>query len=228
MIIDTHCHFDMMPHPEAYVSAKEKAGDIVIGMTNLPSHFKMGQPFLNSFCNVRLALGFHPLLAAENRGELSLFRGLVGQTSYIGEIGLDFSREGADTKDEQIIVLREILEAIHGQKKIVSVHSRRAERTLLDLLCEYDVKNVIFHWYTGPKGLVTDITEQGYYFSINEAMCLSRNGQEIIKRIPRDRMLTETDAPYNSRNNIRKALETIQMTEEDVRQNFMSLVERVR
>ena len=37
MIIDTHCHFDMMPHPEAYISAKEKAGDIVIGMTNLPS-----------------------------------------------------------------------------------------------------------------------------------------------------------------------------------------------
>lgn len=228
MIIDTHCHFDMMPHPEAYVSAKEKAGDIVIGMTNLPSHFTMGRPFLESFRNVRLALGFHPLLVFENKGELSLFRRLVGQTSYIGEIGLDFSREGADTKDEQIIVMREILEAIHGQKKIVSVHSRRAEQTLLDLLCKYDVKNVIFHWYTGPTGLVTDIIEQGYYFSINEAMCLSKNGQEIIQRIPKDRILTETDAPYNSRNNIRKALETIQMTEEDVRQNFMSLVDIIR
>lgn len=35
MIIDTHCHFDMMPNPEAYISAKEKVGDIVIEVTKI-------------------------------------------------------------------------------------------------------------------------------------------------------------------------------------------------
>ena len=52
MIIDTHCHFDMMPNPEGYISAKEKAGDIVIGMTNLPSHFKMGQSHLIGYKHI--------------------------------------------------------------------------------------------------------------------------------------------------------------------------------
>ena len=83
MIIDTHCHFDMMPNPEAYISAKEKVGDIVIGMTNLPSHFKMGFPHVRRYKHIRLALGLHPLLASENKNELPLFNCLLDQTSYI-------------------------------------------------------------------------------------------------------------------------------------------------
>ena len=170
MIIDTHCHFDMMPHPEAYISAKEKAGDIVIGMTNLPSHFRMGQPHLRSFKHVRLALGLHPLLASENKNELPLFNCLLDQTSYIGEIGLDFSKEGITTKNDQVFILRKLLEKLKGKKKIVSVHSRKAEREMVDLLREYEIENVIFHWYSGPIDLITPILDMGFYFSVNEAM----------------------------------------------------------
>jgi TatD DNase family protein len=118
----------MMPSPEAYIKQREQAGDIVIGMTNLPSHFQIGQAHLKGFKHIRLALGLHPLLAAESKKEVSLFKRLVDQTSYIGEIGLDFSRESYATKDDQVSVLRELLPAIRGKKKIVSVHSRRAEK----------------------------------------------------------------------------------------------------
>ena len=227
MIIDTHCHFDMIPNPEAYISAREKAGDVVIGMTNLPSHFRMGQPHLNKFKHIRLALGFHPLLAAENKSELAL-RKFLSQTSYIGEIGLDFSRDGISTKDEQISVLRELLAELRGKKKIISVHSRRAEKELLGLLCEYDIKNVIFHWYSGPVDLIPSILKQGFYFSVNESMCLSKNGRAIIEKIPQDRVLTETDAPYNERNSIRNVLDYMRMSENDVLQNFRQLLNRLK
>ena len=46
MIIDTHCHYDMMRSPESYIEKVEKTGDIVIGMTNLPSHFDMGFEYI--------------------------------------------------------------------------------------------------------------------------------------------------------------------------------------
>ena len=182
-MIDTHCHFDMMPQPEAYIRQKEQAGDIVIGMTNLPSHFQIGQPHLRGYKHIRLALGLHPLLAAESKSEVTLFKRLINQTSYIGEIGLDFSKEGLATKDEQVVVLRELLSAIRGKKKIVSAHSRRAEKELLALLSEYEIKNVIFHWYSGPVDLIPAIIAQGYYFSVNEAMCRSRNGQAIVEKL---------------------------------------------
>ena len=227
-MIDTHCHFDMMPKPEAYIRQRELVGDIVIGMTNLPSHFQMGQPHLKGYKHIRLALGMHPLLATESKIEVPLFKMLVDQTSYIGEIGLDFSKEGYATKDGQVAVLREVLSAIRGKKKIVSVHSRKAEKELLALLCEYEIKNVVFHWYSGPVDLIPDILAQGYYFSVNEAMCLSKNGRAIIEKIPRERLLTETDAPYNERTNIRAVLDYMKMSEMDVLQNFRDLITRLK
>ena len=227
-MIDTHCHFDIMSNPEAYIYAKEVVGDIVIGMTNLPSHFCIGEPYIRSFKHVRLALGLHPLLAADKQNELHIFKNNIEKTSYIGEIGLDFSKSGISTKEIQISVLRKILSELKGKKKIVSVHSRKAERELLDLLCEYDIKNVIFHWYSGPVGLIPSILSCGYYFSINESMTLSKNGQKIIENIPKPRILTETDAPYNSKTDIGNVLTYLQMTEQDIKNNFMELVRKIK
>lgn len=227
-MIDTHCHFDMMPNPEAYIRQKELAGDTVIGMTNLPSHFQMGFSHIRGYKHVRLALGMHPLLAAESKKEVPLFKRLVDQTSYIGEIGLDFSKEGFATKDEQVEVLRDLLSTIRGNKKIVSVHSRRAEKELLVLLNEYEINNVIFHWYSGSVDLIPDILDRGYYFSVNEAMCRSKNGQSVIERIPRERILTETDAPYNDWSSIRKVLEFLHMSEADVYENFGKLLKSIK
>lgn len=228
MIIDTHCHFDMMPEPEAYIQEREKAGDIVIGMTNLPSHFIMGYPYVKSYKNIRFSLGMHPLLTSGNSNEVVLFQKNVKNTSYIGEIGLDFSKDGISTKDIQISVLRKILRELKGKKKIISVHSRKAERELLELLCEYEIENVIFHWYSGPLELIPSIISRGYYFSINEAMVISKNGQNIIKNIPKNRILTETDAPYNKKVNIGNVLTYLQMTEQEVKNNFMDLVANIR
>lgn len=227
-MIDTHCHFDIMSNPEAYIYAKEVIGDIVIGMTNLPSHFCIGEPHLRSFKHVRLALGLHPLLAADKQNELQIFKNNIEKTSYIGEIGLDFSKSGISTKEIQISVLRKILSELKGKKKIVSVHSRKAERELLDLLCEYDIKNVIFHWYSGPIGLIPSILSCGYYFSVNESMTLSKNGQKIIENIPKSRILTETDAPYNSKTDIVKVLTYLRMTEQDIKNNFMELICKIK
>ena len=228
MIIDTHCHFDMMSQPEAYIRQKEQAGDIVIGMTNLPSHFEMGFPHVKRYKHIRLALGLHPLLASENKNELPLFDSLLDQTSYIGEIGLDFSKEGLLTKEDQISTLRKLLEKIEGRKKIISVHSRKAEKELFDLLCEYNINNVIFHWYSGPIDLIPSIISKGYYFSINEAMTISKNGRTIIKEIPRSRILTESDAPFNNKVDIKEAQINMHITENEVKNNFMELLSKIK
>lgn len=228
MIIDTHCHFDMMSQPEAYIRQKEQAGDIVIGMTNLPSHFEMGLPHVKRYKHIRLALGLHPLLASENKNELPLFDSLLDQTSYIREIGLDFSKEGLSTKEDQISTLRKLLEKLEGRKKIISVHSRKAEKELFDLLCEYNINNVIFHWYSGPIDLMPSIIAKGYYFSVNEAMTVSKNGQNIIDRIPRDRILTESDAPYNNKASISKTLINLAMSEDEINYNFKRLIAKIR
>ena len=227
MIIDTHCHFDMMQNPEQYIQSTENKGDIIIGMTNLPSHFQMGYAHVRNFRHIRLALGFHPQLAAESSHELVSFDKQVNKTSYIGEIGLDFSKDFVDSKEKQIYVFRYVLSLIKGKNKIVSVHSRKAEEEVFELLQEYGIKNVIFHWYSGPLGLIDKIINAGYYFSINEAMTTSISGRKIISKIPQNRILTETDAPFNKHSNILNAISNIGLTEDLIYLNFLKLINAI-
>ena len=206
-MIDSHCHFDMMDSPDRFITQMEKMGHTVIGMTNRPCFFKQGIGHINPKGKIRLALGLHPLQLDNAEKDLADFTKYVDSTSYIGEIGLDFSTEGRCTMDLQIACFEELLRVLSGKSKILSVHSRQAEREVLDILDLFYQKNVIFHWYTGSSNLIPEIVEHGYYFSVNEAMLYSAHGREIIAKIPVDRVLTESDAPYNNRSDIKKAVE---------------------
>lgn len=195
-MIDVHCHFDLAQNPEKYISDNEKKKVITIGMTNLPSHFQMGISHIKTYKYIRLALGLHPLRAKEHAQEYTKFKQYADQTSYIGEVGLDFSREGYSTKEIQIKSFEFVLDCIKEKNKIVSLHSRRAEKETLEMLLEKNIKNAIFHWYSGSLTILRNIVSVGHFFSINSTMVQSDNGKKIISEIPKERMLTETDFPF--------------------------------
>jgi TatD DNase family protein len=193
----------MVQNPEKYIAKNEQKKIITIGMTNLPSHFSIGFSHVRQYKYIRLALGLHPLLANEHSNEYLRFKEFVNKTSYIGEVGLDFSREGIATKDVQIKSFEYVLNCIRGQNKIVSLHSRRAEKETLQMLLDNKIETAIFHWYSGPISVLESIVKSGYYFSINSAMTQSENGKKIISKIPMELMLTETDSPYVENSNIK-------------------------
>ncbi|KYG83936.1 deoxyribonuclease [Roseivirga seohaensis] len=195
-MIDTHCHIDLYPNPERLLKKIDRAQITVIGMTNLPSHFEMGFRYVRPYKKIRLALGMHPLHADQHQHEFDGFLRLLQYTSYIGEVGLDFSYEGIRTKDIQIASFKRILNSISGERKILSIHSRKAESQVYELLIDHNIQSAIFHWYSGPLKLIDKISESGFYFSINPAMIKSRNGQKIVERIPLENVLTETDGPF--------------------------------
>lgn len=186
----------MYKNPHSIAEESERLGIITIGMTLLPSHFELGFEHVRQYKKVILALGMHPLKAELHKPEFSKFLFYLEHTSYIGEIGLDFSREGINQKDLQIESFKRILSSINGKPKIVSLHSRKAEKEVLQLLIENNISNAIFHWYSGPVSLIDEIAKHGFYFSINPAMTKSENGKKIIERIPKNLILTETDGPY--------------------------------
>ena len=195
-MIDAHCHIDLYKNPVSVLNESETRGLLILAMTNLPSHFELGYSHTRPFKRVRLALGMHPLLAEKHSNEFAIFERNLSLTSYIGEVGLDYSREGYATKDLQIQSFTRVLNLISDKQKLVSLHSRRAERDVYNLLLQFNIKSAIFHWYSGPLALIDEISASGYFFSVNPAMCKSTSGQKIIRRIPRHRMLTETDGPY--------------------------------
>ena len=196
MLLDAHCHIDQYRDPPSIAESCERQGILTVAVTNLPSHYKMGIEHIAHLRHVKMALGLHPLAVAKQGRELDQFLRLVPEVSHVGEIGLDFSREGLGSKDQQLTAFRAIIKAISGTRKFVSLHSRGAEETVLDILDEFQVKMAVFHWYSGPLTVLDRAIAAGFYFSVNPAMIRSDKGQRILGRIPRDRVMTETDGPY--------------------------------
>lgn len=195
-MIDTHCHVDLYPDPTGVAAAAGLAGVLTVVVTNLPSAFERARPYVSAFKNVRLALGLHPLVAAEHAREREMFRALVDETSYIGEVGLDFSRPGYPTKAEQVESFRFVIRALRGKPKFITLHSRRAESAVLDVLEEEGRSPAVFHWYSGTPAPLERALALGHFFSVNPAMTESPNGRKIIDRLPPERVLTESDGPF--------------------------------
>lgn len=195
-MIDVHCHIDQFAKPPMVARKAEDNGIITIAMTSLPEHFNLGYPHLINFKYVRLALGFHPMLAGKNIFDENLFRSLAAKTSYIGEIGLDFSEKDTSRRKSQIDILDKIFEIVSDRPRFISLHSRRAEKSLFDILSNHKIKKAVFHWYSGSLNMIDKLVSADHFFSINPAMIKSKNGQKIIEKIPVDRILTESDGPY--------------------------------
>jgi TatD DNase family protein len=196
MLIDAHCHIDRYPDPMRVANRAETDGILTVAVTNLPSHYQIGSQHATRLRHVCLALGLHPLVAGQHRGEVQLFRRLAPSVSFVGEVGLDFSREGKGTATAQIEVFREILLALGRRPVFITLHSRQAESKVLEMLAEFGVGPAVFHWFTGSPGHLVEAARAGHYFSVNPAMVGSAKGRSLIELMPQDRVLTETDGPY--------------------------------
>ena len=76
------------------------------------------------------------------------------------------------------------------------VHSRKAEKEVIEILEELNAKKVLMHCFSGKLKLAERIEKNGWYFSIPPVIVHSTHFQEMIKRVSITKLLTETDAPY--------------------------------
>jgi TatD DNase family protein len=191
-----HCHLDRYRDPAKVASEAARAGVNIIAVTNLPSHFQQGRTPVAALKNVRLSLGLHPLLAPHSASEKALFVQLASATSYIGEVGLDFSKEGVATKAAQIESFEHVLEVIEKQGKVISIHSRGAEDAVLQRLKLCRIETAVFHWFSGPESTLIQLVDTGHYVSVNGAMLDSKRMRPLIAGLPKSCLLLETDGPY--------------------------------
>jgi TatD DNase family protein len=195
-MLDSHCHLDRFQNPETVAAQAAGRGVFIVAMTNLPSHFEAGLQHVRQLTGVRLSLGLHPLAAADHAREIGAFERCLPRTTFVGEVGLDFSRQGMATAERQVESFRQVIRLVAGKAKFISLHSRRAETAVLEVLKEQGVVGAVFHWYTGSLRTLDDILQGGHFLSVNPAMTSAERGRAVIRRIPRDRLLTETDGPH--------------------------------
>lgn len=116
----------------------------------------------------------------------------------IGEIGLDYYWE-KENKQIQKAAFKKQIQIANELGLPIVIHSRDAVQDTIDLLKENNVeKKGIFHCCQLNKFLVEEALKLGFYISFAGPITFknSKNAQEIIKNVPMDKILIETDSPY--------------------------------
>lgn len=141
--------------------------------------------------------GLHPWKVDKGIYNLEKIDKYIRTTPLIGEVGLDFHWiEDKSTYENQIKVFKYFLECAKKYKKYINVHTKGAEELVLDLIKKYDVSNqTIIHWYSGDKDTLLKLIDLKCYFTASVDLYSNTKTKEIIKEIPINKLLAETDGP---------------------------------
>lgn len=197
-MFDMHCHVDLIDPMNRFCATAAMLDISILAMTTTPRAYHAETNMLRNYQSVYVALGLHPQLVSERKQELAIFDRYVTSSRFIGEVGLDFSKRFYSSKEDQVIAFEHIIQAcVHS--KTISIHSVFSDKQVLDILAKNSTtehNRCILHWYSGSLKQLDRALEMGCYFSVNEQMLRSANGAKIIHRIPVERMVLESDAPF--------------------------------
>lgn len=197
-MIDAHCHLDLYPDPWAVAKEAVRSGVFVVSVTTTPAAWSGTKRLAEEHESIVTALGMHPQLVATRANDIELFEGLVPESSWLGEIGLDGSPECRESLAKQTEVFRRVLKAsARAGGRVLSIHSRGAASAVVDELRVHpDAGTPVLHWFSGSARELRDAIEMGCWFSIGEPMVRSKRGRSLIEQMPKNRTLTETDGPF--------------------------------
>lgn len=191
-----HCHLDLYPRPHEVSQTCLQKNLYILSVTTTPSAWRGTKSLAGNNSRIRTALGLHPQVAHLRKNELEIFDELVSKTKYIGEVGLDGSKAFKPFWKDQLLVFRHILKTVNNSGgKIISIHSKGAAENVLAELRNTECLPIL-HWFTGSKKQLEKAIDMGCWFSVGPAMLKTKNGQSIVKKVPKSKILLETDGPF--------------------------------
>jgi TatD DNase family protein len=209
-MIDSHTHVTSCEPPAAeLVAAAAEAGVtrlLTIGTDG--DSCRAALQVAEDFPQVYAGIGRHPNSATGfDDADLAELRALAAHPKCraIGETGLDFYRDNAPEADQRRAFSAQIALARETAKPLV-IHTRSADQQTLDLLAaEADGVRVILHCFS-MADRVDECVERGYWISFAGNVTYPANGdlRSAALRVPANRLLVETDAPYLSPQPVRK------------------------
>lgn len=202
-IFDTHSHYDDDQFDNdrfsLLSSLKEKGVDKVVSCGCDIKSSRVNQMLAQKFDNYYFAAGFHPEnLEGFDISNLEKIKEIAQDEKClaIGEIGLDYHWMSS-TKEKQIEFFKQQILLAKELDMPVIVHDREAHGDTLDILKELKPKGVL-HCFSGSKEMAKEIIKIGMYIGLNGVVTFknARKSLEVVKEIPLDRLVLETDCPY--------------------------------
>jgi len=194
MFYDCHLHLTECFESDSIMgysrSVPTKLFTVSVGIEDARRNLELGQRFPG---NIRVFVGIHPSEAARNP-HMEELEPLSKDADGIGEVGLDPGYSPVTADSAQTRIFSEQLLIADRQSKPIQVHSRGAEKTIIDILGSFHIPSVLLHWFEGEEFL-REAEDRGYYISIGPAALSSGKLKRIAKSYPTNLLLTESDAP---------------------------------
>lgn len=153
---------------------------------------------LNSKCPwIQTAAGIHPWNAGEYGPEtIESLDKEYKAALQISEIGMDsiWAPPEADMKKQEALLKSQLSMALKYNKP-VTLHTKGAEQQVLTVLKTIRPPSALIHWFDGSQSQLKEYIDLNCFFTVSPAIFTDRKFRSIIKDIPLDRLLPETDNP---------------------------------
>lgn len=206
-LVDSHCHLDMLDLTadqgdlSRLLERAQQVGvkhilNVSVKLEDFPKVLQAAEQF--SF--VSASVGLHPNEREEEVDIETLLKlGQHQKVIAIGETGLDYYRSTGDVTWQQERFRTHIKAAISLKKPLI-IHTRDAKDDTLAILQAANAQQVggVMHCFTEDYAMAKQALDLGFYISFSGIVTFKNAAQiqDVAKRIPLDRMLVETDAPY--------------------------------
>jgi len=189
-MIDTHAHLE-----DTLCDIDKGINKIILAASNVTdskNNLILGEKYPEKLL---VSVGIHPMESQDSPIELEkLLEENREKIIAIGECGLDFSDEF--DKNRQIEVFKKQIELAQKYKLPLIIHARKAVDEVVEILKEYKNLTGVFHCYAGGIKRIKKINDLGFYFGIDGNLTYEIGLEEVVKNIPKDRLILETDSPY--------------------------------
>ncbi|MFH1972622.1 MAG: TatD family hydrolase [archaeon] len=202
MYVDVHCHLDddrfEKDIDEVIKNAEKNKVVAIINNGASPLRNRKTIELSKKYKIVKSALGFYP-------GEIIDFKDeeIEKELKWIekqkpialGEIGLDGTYDNLEKQEKYF---RKFIELGKKLNVPLIIHTRKAEKRIVDLIEELKPKKVVLHCFSGKLKLLKRLEGMDVYFSIPPIIVFSEQFKALVRHTPLTRLLTETDAPWMS------------------------------
>lgn len=207
MLVDSHCHLDYLERDGVLEDAMARAATANIGtmvtICTKVSEFDTISAIAERYDHVWCSVGIHPHEAA-SEPKVSVAQ-LVELASHpkvigIGETGLDYFYDNSP-RDEQRESFRTHIAAARETQLPLIVHTRDADEDTIEILRDEHGKGAypgLIHCYSTSPEVADKSIELGFYISVAGILTFKKAEelQQTVARLPVERLLVETDAPY--------------------------------
>jgi TatD DNase family protein len=204
MLIDTHCHLDFpefdQDRDEVIKRARDRGIDYIINIGSSIAGSRRSLELSKQYDCIYAAIGIHPHEADRYTANDEIaIRQLAKEKKIvaIGEIGLDYYRNYSKAENQKAL-FKALLKLAKGLNLPLVIHTRDSQEDTLKALKEAMPIRAVIHCFSGDQDFLKECLLLGFFvsFTCNITYKKADKLRGLVKMIPSERLLIETDAPY--------------------------------